>query len=62
MVVNFYISIKKSIQNNETYRIYRENTEFYISGQVFKVDVPEDFWILLYPLCQNRFCKYIENI
>lgn len=39
----FYTGIKKSIQNNETYRIYKENTDFYISGQVFKVDVPENF-------------------
>ncbi len=38
-----YTSIKKGEQEDETYRIYRENTEFYISGQVFKVDVPEDF-------------------
>lgn len=36
-------SIKQDRQNNKMYEIYRKNTEFYISGQVFKVDVPENF-------------------
>ncbi len=48
VVVSIVNGVKQSSVSNERHRIYKENSEFYISGQVFKIEEVEKFLYALF--------------